>query len=903
MNDWPQYADFIWSVADLLRGDYKQSEYGRVILPFVVLRRLDCVLEPTKPAVLEVAAKNQGMAELGLDLLLRRAADEAFYNTSKLMFPGLLDDANNVAANLRAYIGGFSAGAAEVLDKFAFDEQIARLDQASLLYLIVAKFADIDLHPRVLSNLQMGYVFEELIRRFSEQSNETAGEHFTPRQVIHLMVSLLFAADDQPLRQAGAVRTLYDPACGTGGMLSVAEDHLRTLNPKARLEVFGQELNDESYAICRSDMMLKGQDPSRIAVGNTLSNDAFVDQRFDYMLSNPPFGVEWKKVKVEVEQEAASLGHRGRFGAGLPSITDGSLLFLQHMAAKMKPADEGGSRIAIVFNSSPLFKGAPESGESEIRRWLLENDWVEAIVALPDQLFYNTGIATYIWVVTNHKAETRRGRVQLIDARSLWERMPKSLGQKRKELSDEHIAEVTRAFVAFTEGDRSRIIRDEAFGYLRVVVEQPLRASYEVPADVAAMLRETTAFIKLAAPPKNSKDPAAAMAAGEAAQALLSARLDALVGFSTGARADMDAQFSRVWDGLGIRPPKALKDAVWRIVTIRDPDGETVLDGKGRPVADVDARDYEQIPLTELVADYLARAVLPEVPDAWVDEKKTKLGYSIPLTRYFYRPEPATPIAELDARLREVNAAVMSLLAVASQQVDDIVDTSTTMERKPSTIPWLDTVPAHWDEVKLSRVARLGSGHTPSRKVAEYWENCTIPWITTGEVAQVRDDRQEYIYETRERISEFGLENSAAVLHPADTVVLCRTASAGYSAIMGTAMATSQDFVTWTCSPRLRPRFLLLCLRAMRGDLLGRLAMGSTHQTIYVPDIESLRIPLPPVDEQDAIVEAVASRAAAIDELVDQSNLQLELLAERRRALLASGADGALLAAIFPALA
>ena len=666
MNDWPQYADFIWSVADLLRGDYKQSEYGRVILPFVVLRRLDCVLEPTKAAVLGVAARNQGMAELGLDLLLRRAAGEAFYNTSKLTLPALLDDANNVAGNLRSYIGGFSAGATEVLDKFSFDEQIARLDQSSLLYLIVAKFADIDLHPRLISNLQMGYVFEELIRRFSEQSNETACEHFTPREVIRLMVSLLFAADAQPLRQVGAVRTLYDPACGTGGMLSVAEDHLRALNPEARLEVFGQELNDESYAICRSDMMLKGQDPSRIAVGNTLSSDAFVDRRFDYMLSTPPFGVDWKKVKTDVEHEAASLGHRGRFGAGLPSITDGSLLFLQHMAAKMKPADEGGSRIAIVFNSSPLFKGAPASGESEIRRWLLESDWVEAIVALPDQLFYNTGIATYVWVVTNHKAETRRGHVQLIDARALWERMAKSLGQKRKQLSDEHIAVVTRVFSVFAEDDRSRIVPNAAFGYRRVVVEQPLRASYEVPADVTAQLRETKSFIKLAAPPKNSKDPAAALAVGEAAQALLLERLDALVGYSTGSRADVEAQFSRVWDGLGVRPPKPLKDAVWRIVTVRDPDGETVLDGKGRPVADIDARDYEQVPLTESVPDYLARAVLPQVPDAWVDEAKTKLGYSVPLTRYFYHPEPTPPIAELDARLREVNAIVMSLLAVAT---------------------------------------------------------------------------------------------------------------------------------------------------------------------------------------------------------------------------------------------
>jgi type I restriction enzyme M protein len=396
MMDWPEYADFIWSVADLLRGDYRRSEYGRVILPFVVLRRLDCVLAPSKSKVLEAASKNAELGDRGLDLLLRRAAGEGFYNTSELTFPGLLDDANNIAASLRAYIAGFSSGASEILEKFAFDSQISRLDEAGLLYLVVAKFANIDLHPESVSNVQMGYVFEELIRVSAEQANETAGEHFTPREVIRLMVNLLFAEDDGALREVGAVRTLYDPACGTGGMLSVAEDHLRALNPDARLEVFGQELNDESYAICRADMMLKGQDPSRIVVGNTLSRDGFVDERFDYMLSNPPFGVEWKKVKGEVENEAKTLGKHGRFGAGLPSITDGSLLFLQHMVSKMKPPAEGGSRIAIVFNSSPLFKGAPESGESEIRRWLLENDWVEAIVALPDQLFYNTGISTYV---------------------------------------------------------------------------------------------------------------------------------------------------------------------------------------------------------------------------------------------------------------------------------------------------------------------------------------------------------------------------------------------------------------------------------------------------------------------------------------------------------------------------
>ncbi|MDA8063263.1 MAG: class I SAM-dependent DNA methyltransferase, partial [Actinomycetota bacterium] len=405
------HAAFIWSVADLLRGDYKQSEYGKVILPLTVLRRLDCVLEPTKAAVLARAAKLAGQVD-NVEPVLCAVAGQRFYNTSPLDFPRLLDDPAQVAGNLRAYIAGFSSGAREVLDKFDFDTQITRLARADLLYLVLSRFCEIDLHPDAVSNIEMGYLYEELVRRFSELSNETAGEHFTPREVIRLMVNLLFATDDDVLTDAGVIKTLYDPACGTGGMLSVAEDHLRSLNPSARLEVFGQELNDETYAICRSDMMLKGQDASHIVAGNSFSDDGHKGATFDYMLANPPFGVEWKKVEETVRAEHETRGFAGRFGAGLPRINDGSFLFLQHMLSKMKPAEEGGSRLAVVFNGSPLFSGAAGSGESEIRRWIIENDWLEAIVALPDQLFYNTGISTYFWVLTNRKRPERQGKVQ-----------------------------------------------------------------------------------------------------------------------------------------------------------------------------------------------------------------------------------------------------------------------------------------------------------------------------------------------------------------------------------------------------------------------------------------------------------------------------------------------------------
>ena len=473
------HAGFIWSVADLLRGDYKQSEYGKIILPLTVLRRLDCVLEPTKAAVLARAEALKGRVE-NVEPVLCAVAHQSFYNISQLDFRRLLGDPAQVAGNLRAYIAGFSPGAREVLDKFDFDTQITRLARADLLYLVVSRFAEVDLHPDTVSNLEMGYLYEELIRRFSELSNETAGEHFTPREVIRLMVNLLFAEDDRLLTGTGVIKTLYDPACGTGGMLSVAEDHLRSLNPSARLEVFGQELNDETYAICRSDMMLKGQDASHIVCGNSFSDDGHKAGRFDYMLANPPFGVEWKKVEDAVRREAETQGFSGRFGAGLPRINDGSFLFLQHMVSKMKPVSEGGSRLAIVFNGSPLFTGAAGSGESEIRRWLIENDWLEAIVALPDQLFYNTGISTYFWVLTNRKRPERRGKVQLIDARDYWVKMRRSLGDKRKEISADQIAEITRLYADFTEGERVKIMPNESFGFQRITVERPLRLRWEV---------------------------------------------------------------------------------------------------------------------------------------------------------------------------------------------------------------------------------------------------------------------------------------------------------------------------------------------------------------------------------------------------------------------------------------
>ncbi len=448
-----------------------------MILPFTVLRRLDCVLEPTKAAVLAQAA-TLAKEKLNPEVMLPRAAKQAFYNASPLDLKKLVGDQDNVAANLRAYIHGFSPAVRDIFEQFDFDTQIDRLAKAGLLYMVTEKFANIDLHPRQVSNAEMGSIFEELIRKFAELSNETAGEHFTPREVIRLMVSLLFTEDDEALTEPGVVRTLYDPTAGTGGMLSVADDHLREINPKARLVMYGQELNPESYAICKADMLIKGQDIRNIRQGNTLSEDGLAGERFDYMLSNPPFGVEWKKIEKEVRKEHEDKGHNGRFGPGLPRVSDGSLLFLLHLVAKMRPAKDGGSRFGIVLNGSPLFTGGAGSGESEIRRHMLENDLVEAIIGLPTDMFYNTGIATYVWIVSNRKPKARKGKVQLIDAGYFHEKMRKSLGSKRKQLSPAHIEDITRLFGAFKEVTRdgkpiSRIFRNEDFGYRTITVERP----------------------------------------------------------------------------------------------------------------------------------------------------------------------------------------------------------------------------------------------------------------------------------------------------------------------------------------------------------------------------------------------------------------------------------------------
>jgi len=680
MNNFSEKVSFIWGVADLLRGPYKPAQYGRVILPLTVLRRLDCVLEPTKEKVLAKAKSLKGGKVGNVEPILSRVAKVPFHNTSRLDFQKLKGEPDKVAANLTRYIKSFSTKAREIIDYFGFETEIAKLDEADRLFLVVSKFCDIDLHPDAVPNTEMGYIFEELIRKFNEAANETAGDHFTPREVIRLMVNLLFEPDGDVLTKKGIVKTLYDPACGTGGMLAVADEYLRELNPDARLEVFGQDWNKESYAVCGSDMLIKGHNIDHIAFGSSFSKDAFPRDKFDYMLANPPFGVEWKPDEDEIRKEADTQGFDGRFGAGLPRINDGSFLFLQHMISKMRPADKGGSRIAIVFNGSPLFTGDAGSGESEIRRWIIENDWLEAIVAMPDQLFYNTGIFTYVWIVTNRKRKERRGKVQLINAVDLYHKMRKSLGNKRHEIGDgkdnkpDHIGEITQLYGGVIKNGRSKIFDNEDFGFRKITIERPLRLSFQATPERIESLREVKAFQNLtkSKKKKGSKAAEADIAEGRELQDTMIAALTTLDESKVYKNReafldDLDDAFKAA----DLKVPAPIRKAILTALSERDESAEVCTDKDGNPEPDPDLRDYENVPLKEDIRAYFDREVKPHVPDAWIDENKRDakdgevgiVGYEIPLTRHFYEYTPPRPLEEIEADIKAIEKDIVRMLA------------------------------------------------------------------------------------------------------------------------------------------------------------------------------------------------------------------------------------------------
>ncbi len=669
-----ELAGFIWSIADLLRGDFKQSEYGKIILPFTVLRRLDCIIEPKKSEFDKVyEEQKQRFTGDVPEPVIRSISKEGFYNISRFTFKSLLDDPNQIKQNLNKYIEGYSDNVRNIMGHFEIEKQIARLDSADLLYLIAQRFVNIDLHPNRVANNEMGYAFEELIRRFAELSNETAGEHFTPREVIDLMVNIIFNSEreNQLLTDDSKIFKIYDPACGTGGMLSESEKFLHSLNTSIKTVLFGQEINPESSAICTSDMIIKGQNTDHIIFGDTLRNDGLSDEKFDYMLCNPPFGVEWKKQEKEVKQENQLRGYNGRFGAGLPRINDGSLLFLQTMIAKMIPARkndsgeyEGGSRIAIVFNGSPLFTGSAGSGESDIRKWIIENDWLEAVIALPNDLFYNTGIATYIWVLTNRKEQKRKGKVQLVNAVGFSEKMRKSLGSKRNLITDKQIDEITRIYGEFEQNGLVRIFDNDDFGYERITVERPLRLRFDITEDSIAALQGGSGFEKLAVSRKKGKTGEKEIAEGKKLQGRIIEILKAHTGKHWMDAALFTEDIKQIFGGLRLDAKllKILTEGLGQ----RDENAAIVRDNKDRPKADPKLRDNENVPLKEDIREYFDREVLPHVPDAWIDESKTVRGYEIPFTRHFYTYTPPRPLEEIESELLILQQEILELMSEAA---------------------------------------------------------------------------------------------------------------------------------------------------------------------------------------------------------------------------------------------
>ncbi|MCP9481147.1 type I restriction-modification system subunit M [Shimia sp. CNT1-13L.2] len=719
----------IWSIANKLRGPYRPPQYRRVMLPMTVLRRMDLVLAPNKDKVLAQYEKlqAQGHSEDAIHKILGKTAtddrEQPLYNVSKYDFEKLLGDPNNIARNLVTYIEGFSPKAKDIFSKFGFDAEIEKLDNANRLFMVIQEFAkpEVDLHPDHVSNLQMGYVFEELVRKFNEQANEEAGDHFTPREVIRLMAHLMYTQDED-VYTPGIARTIYDPTCGTGGMLSVSEEYIREQNPQANLILYGQEYNAESYAICCSDLLIKDEPIDNIRFGDTLGDgkteDGHPDKKFHYMMANPPFGVEWKTQQSIVQKEADALGFSGRFGAGTPRINDGALLFLQTMISKMRPSPEiggDGSKIAIVFNGSPLFTGDAGSGESNIRRWIIENDWLDAIIALPDQMFYNTGIFTYIWIVSNRKRPERRGKVQLIDGTKHFLKMRKSLGNKRNELGDgedgkpDHIGDITRLYAGFKHDDTSSVIIDgetkericskifdnRDFGYLKITVERPLKLNFQANAERIARLAGENAFVKLAQS-KKRKDSAAIAAeeeAGKALQAQIIAVLEGMPDTLVKNRADFIKTLNAAFKTAGIKLEAPIRKAILSALSERDETADTCTDAKGNPEPDTELRDTELVPLPkdiELpmlnvpeveddepqpltdgdlpdlvkshVETYLAAEVHPHVPDAWVEHKKTKMGYEIPLNRHFYVYKPPRKLEKIEKDIEDITRDIMEML-------------------------------------------------------------------------------------------------------------------------------------------------------------------------------------------------------------------------------------------------
>ncbi|MBB3059720.1 N-6 DNA methylase [Microbulbifer rhizosphaerae] len=879
-------AAFLWSVADLLRGDFKQSQYGRVILPFTLLRRLECVLAPTKGEVRAKYGEVKSLPEEAQEKLLLHAAKQPFYNTSEMDLRAL--GTTQILDNLESYVQAFSPAAREIFDYFSFSEFLEKLNDANLLYLVAEKFANIDLSPDAIGNHEMGLIFEDLIRRFAESSNETAGEHFTPRDIVRLTTSLVFAGDDDALARSGIVRSIYDPTAGTGGFLSSGMEYLHEVNQGARLATFGQELNPESYAICKADMLIKGQDVSNIKLGNTLSDDQLPLERFDYMLSNPPFGVEWKKVQKVINDEHKLKGYSGRFGPGLPRVSDGSLLFLLHLISKMRPKDAGGSRIGIILNGSPLFTGGAGSGESEIRRYILEQDLLEAIIALPTDMFYNTGIATYIWVLSNHKPAERKGKVQLVNATGsdYFAKMRKSLGSKRNTLTEEAIEAVVKSYGQFETGEDSKIFDYREFGYRRITVERPLKlALYPHDTEKLAALRADKGWAKLSEGEQSAILQALAAMPEEkylsrnTFKKQLSAKL---------ADTKLSAvQFKLLCKHLGEQ----------------DDDAE-VCKTKGQPEPNPDLRDNENVPLSENIEDYFAREVLPHVPDAWIDTGKTDpqdaqvgiVGYEIPFNRHFYQYVPPRSLEAIDADLDKVTADILDLLqevhsrqAVISHAVTKGLNPHAKM--KDSGVEWLDEVPEHWVVTRLKHISRLQSGIAKGRTVSE--NAITVPMLRVANVQDgyVKLDDVHTIQIEPEELDRYSLKAGDLLMNEGgDNDKLGR--GTVWQAKINPCIHQNHVFAVrvFGCEPEW---VALFTQSSYAKFYFYSVSKQSTNlASIASSSIKEAPILLPPKHERAEIMAYLKQVQERLDALLEKSASQISLLQERRSALMSAAVTG-----------
>jgi len=890
------HATLIWDIAELLRGDYKQADYGKVILPFTVLRRLDSVLAPTKEKVLAQAEKRRAQGIINLDAVLPKAAGQKFFNASPLDFKRLLDDPSNLARNIHAYLEGFSTNVRRIFEEWKFMDQVEFLDKKDLLYLVVQRFSSVDLHPDTVSNIEMGLIFEELIRKFSELSNETAGEHFTPREVVQLAVNLLFHPDDAALSGA-AVRSLYDPTAGTGGMLSVSDEHVTSMNSSASLKLFGQELNTESHAICQSDMLVKGQDPDNIVQGNTLSADGHKGKTFDYMLANPPFGVNWSKVKEVVNREHKEQGYAGRFGPGTPRVNDGSLLFLMHMLSKMKAKE--GSRIGIVFNGSPLFTGDAGGNESEIRRWIIESDWLEAIIGLPTDLFYNTGISTYIWILTNRKAEERKGLIQLIDASDLWEKMPTSLGSKRKRLSQDHIDEITRLYGSIAETEKSKLVSNDHFGYRKVTVERPMRVAVYLTDERMKAFKEAC---------EKKKD----VALFTAVEAFRVERGDgpfldfnAFVGWLEEAGERVTVARTKLLLGDLTEPDPEAAAVIKKAYSHKKREADpryglfpAEIDGKQKVVeyeSDTALRDYEYIPLAEDVEAFFDREVRPYIGGAWINAGTTdhkdgqvgKVGYEINFTREFSVYDPPRSLGEIRQEIAAVQMDVSRLLGEISSAPGVHAEES--------------------DEDK--RLRETGGARWPARRVR------TIAHVRpSGVDKKTRDGEQEVqlcnymdVYRNEYLSAEIGYMSASA----SDAQVADFSLRAGD--VLATKDSESPDDIA---VPAFVPESLdeVVCayhLTQIRGgaeidgEFLFRAlqshpvshyfsdeAKGVTRYGLTIRAFSDAPIPLPAVSEQRAVTNHLRKETQKIDRLISLQKRLNDLLGEYRGALITAAVAG-----------